>query len=212
MKKKLLLLLFMCLAINVKAECSYGDIARQKAFVSNITYTYDYKIIESVAYFDVYLYNVPSGIYIKNSSTGEVYNNFADGQISLKNLYINKLSLGFYSSTCNDGYLGVRYINFPQYNAYSTDNLCTGIEDYELCKKWKALNISYDKFVSRVLKYKETLIPEPIEKNITHKKSFGLSLIDFYVNYYYFILGGIIVILLPIIIVLKKKTNIDLKI
>lgn len=212
MKKKLLLLLFMCLAVNVKAECSYGDIARQKAFVSNITYTYDYKIIESVAYFDVYLYNVPSGIYIKNSSTGEVYNNFADGQISLKNLYINKLSLGFYSSTCNDEYLGVRYINFPQYNAYSTDNLCTGIEDYELCKKWNSSSSNYDNFLNSINIYKKSLEPSAVDDNIVYKKSLSEILINFYINNYYFIFGGTIIVLLPIIIILKKKANIDLKI
>ena len=212
MKKKLLLLLFMCLAVNVKAECSYGDIARQKAFVSNITYTYDYKIIESVAYFDVYLYNVPSGIYIKNSSTGEVYNNFDDGQISLKNLYINKLSLGFYSSTCNDEYLGVRYINFPQYNAYSTDNLCTGIEDYELCKKWNSSSSNYDNFLNSINIYKKSLEPSAVDDNIVYKKSLSEILINFYINNYYFIFGGTIIVLLPIIIILKKKANIDLKI
>ena len=212
MKKKLLLLLFMCLAINVKAECSYGDIARQKAFVSNITYTYDYKIIESVAYFDVYLYNVPSGIYIKNSSTGEIYNNFTDGQISLKKLYINKLSLGFYSSTCNDEYLGVRYINFPQYNAYSTDNLCTGIEDYELCKKWNSSSSNYDNFLNSINIYKKSLEPSAVDDNIVYKKSLNEILINFYINNYYFIFGGTIIVLLPIIIILKKKANIDLKI
>lgn len=213
MKKYIFIIVLMFIfSIDVKADCSYGDIAKYKSYVSNINATYDYRIVDSSAYFDVTISNIPNNVYMTDITTGITYNTFVNNEITISNYSLDKVTYKFYYSDCDNTYLGSKYVNFPSYNPYSTEPLCEGIEEYKLCKKWLDNNYSYEQFEREIEKYKKSLEPEKVEDNIVYEKSFMGKIIDFYINNYYYLLGAIVIIGGIIIIILKKKTNVDLKI
>ena len=62
----------------------------------------------------------------------------------------------------------------PEYNKYSEDPLCKGIEEFVLCQPTYDKEIDYDTFVSRVNTYKKTKTEEENE-TITPKDDNGNS-------------------------------------
>ena len=67
MKKIILFLLINFFPFYISAltygGCDYSDVARMKSIVTNINLSYDYKIIDNEAYFDVTLSNLTKDIY-----------------------------------------------------------------------------------------------------------------------------------------------------
>ena len=64
--KKILWLIFLFLLIptkNIHAKCMYSDIAEMKKISANINYSYEYKIVDDVALFDITLTNLTKDIY-----------------------------------------------------------------------------------------------------------------------------------------------------
>lgn len=212
MKKILMVLSFLMFIGSVKAECSYQDISKYKSFVGNINISYSYRIDNSTAYFDVTLSNIPNGVYFEDSTTGIKYDTFKNNEIIIKNYMGTNVSYRFYSSICDDEFLGSKYLSFPVYNIYSTDELCKGIENFSLCRKWADVRYSYSDFALKVHEYKESIKKPTVEDNTIYKKSFTERLIEFYINNYYYLLGSIIFVGVGLIIYLKKKNSIDLEI
>lgn len=66
-----------------------------------------------------------------------------------------KISIIGVSNECRDE-LKVINISLSNYNKYSEDKLCEGIEEFVLCQKTYDKEIDYDTFVSRVNTYKKT--------------------------------------------------------
>lgn len=213
MKKCIFVIIVMFIfSIEVKADCSYNDIAKYKSYISNVTTTYDYRIEGTRAYFDVTVSNIPNNVYMLDISTGNTYNDFVNNEITINNYSMDKITYKFYYNDCENTYLGSKYIIFPNYNPYSTEELCKGIEDYKMCQKWLDNNYSYEQFVEEIEKYKKSLEPKEIEDNIVYERSLIDKIVNFYINNYYYLLGTIVVIGLTFIIIIKRKTNVDLKI
>lgn len=224
MKKNILFILFIVLFMGFKFEvkslsyggCEYSQISRLKSIVSNINITHDYYIQNNQAYFNITLSNLVPEIYFIDSKNKVKYTyaNSQNGQITIYNQTDTQVSYKFYSNLnmCPGVKLSTKYYNLPIYNLYYNSDLCKGIENYNLCKKWTKNNYSYDEFKEVVDKYKQQKEKVTIEDEIkvTYEKTLLNYFIDFYVKYYYLLLIGIIVICFIIMYINRKKNKFDL--
>ena len=71
------------------------------------------------------------------------------------------------SESCKDVLKNIT-ISLPQYNNYSEDPLCAGLEEFYLCQPTYDKVVDYDTFVSRVKLYKEK--QEAKKKNVVQKE------------------------------------------
>ena len=88
------------------------------------------------------------------------------------------------------------------------DELCKGIEEFELCQKWRTAPITYDKFKELVLKYKKEKEPNIITddedtKDFQYYLGLVISFVLRYNVYYISALIGIFILIL----ILKQKDN-----
>ncbi len=194
--------------------CDYQTIANLKNVINNINISYDYHEEDNQVYFDVTINNIIPQIYFVDSNDGKTYyySDTNSGEITIKN-YTYASNYKFYSNIdeCKGLSIGTKYYTFPTYNRYYNDPLCEGINDFEMCKKWVKSNVSYDTFVSSVVKYKnsfnnQAVIDEPFE----YEESFSDYLAELYVNYYYYFFIGIIVICVTIILISRRKNRFKL--
>ncbi len=219
MKKIILFLLISMFTFSASAltygGCNYSDVSRMKSIVTNINLSYDYKIINNEAYFDVTLSNLTEDIYFYDTITQKnyYYSDTNNGEIIISNYKPTSGSYKFYSAknACYGISLGTKYYNFPVYNKYYSDPLCKDIPNYSLCQKWGYVNYSQDEFEKMISDYKDS---KPIESdnniNVEYKKTFIEKLIDVYINYYYYFLGFLILVCSIIIIVNNKKNQFKL--
>ena len=221
MKKKILFLIVLLLfqKNNVRAltygGCDYSSVSRMKSLVNNINISYDYRIIDNVAYFDVTLNNITPEMYFWDTLTNETYT-YADtqnGEITIHNYTGTSGNYKFYSamSDCYGTALGTKYYSFPNYNIYYTNALCSDIPNYSLCQKWVKINYSYDKFEKIIFAYKDSLnSQEPIEEQVEYKDNILNKIVEFYVSYYYYFLVAVILICGIIILIKRKKDKFKL--
>lgn len=229
--KKIIYILIFCLFFTipniVKANeylsCDQYDLIKLQKLASNITTTYDYQETFTpgqeygVVTFKVYINNVDSRIYLKNSTTNEIYSTL-NRQIVIGNVQPGtNIALTAIANDygCNGEELVTMYINIPSYNKFYTDGLCVKYPTNKLCKKWTLLNISYDEFRKRILKseYEDEIVIEEEIKNKTFKDYF-IDVIIFLDKYKYPIFGAMIVgsiIGIIIIKLSKRKEYFDLK-
>ena len=207
---------------NIKASaltyggCAYSDVARLKAFVSNINISYDYYIQNNKAYFNIKLTNIVPGIYFEDSQTGNKYSyeNTNNGEIVIYNYTNTNGNYKFYSSLneCYGVKLGNKYYTLPTYNIYYEDVLCKENPNHSLCQKWIKMNYSYDEFKGIIDKYNlekdDTTLEN--EKDVIYEKTYLNLLVDFYIDYYYIILLSIIAICVVIMIINTKKNKFDI--
>jgi len=219
MKKIILLLIIYLLSFPVSAlrygGCDYSTVSRMKSIVSNVNLSYDYKIMDNVAYFDVTLNNLTEDIYFYDTITEKkyYYSDTNNGEIIISGYKVSSGSYKFYSakSECLGVSLGTKYYNFPTYNKYYTDPLCEDIPNHSLCQKWGYVNYSQDRFEKIILEYKNsTPIEEEKDIKVEYKKTFLEKIIDVYINYYYLFLGVLILACSTVIIINNKKNQFKL--
>lgn len=219
--KKLVFLIFMffinvCSVFSLTYNgCSYSDISRLKSLISNINIYYDYHIIDNQAYFDITMVNIPNNIYVYDVNNNRYYYNYdiIDGKITIYDYNGSGGSYKFYSNLgeCYGTSLGTKYYNFPIYNIYHTNELCSDIPNFSACQKWIKKSYSYDEFRNLVYEYKNTVVLEEEEQEKTeYKKSLVDMFAMLYVNYYYYILIGIIIICGSIILINRRKNRFKL--
>lgn len=215
------MLLFVFIGINKVSAltyggCEYSEISRLKSYVTNVNLTYNYKIVNGVAYFDITLTNIIPEIYFVDdrNNTKYYYNNTNNGEVTLYGFNNTSGKFKFYANLpkCNGVSLGVKYFNLPTYNFYHTNEICKGIEEFKLCKKWANVTQSQSEVKKIIEEYKDSLNKQDNESNIEveYNRTFINDIIDFYVKYYYILLPGIILILVGAIYVYSKKTKFDL--
>ena len=211
MKKiiRFLILLLLIPITKISAlNCSYSEIADLKKLATNVNVTYDYVEKNNDAVFNIVLSNLNDKFYFIDSTNYKKYK-YTKDEIKISGYKSgDSIKYNFYSSQCNDEALYTLRINLPTYNKYYKDSLCKGIEDYSLCQKWSSHNLTYDKFVEKVSKYKESLNKEN-EKKDDEEINFTIIqiIIQFLLDYYlYFIL--FIVVLFIIKYIIRKKDNI----
>ena len=157
---RLKILFFLSLIFVVKMNvfgltyggCDYSDISRLKALVTNINVSYSYYMENNTPYFNVNLTNITSDMYFRDTLTNKTYsyNDTDNGEINIIGYNQTSGSYKFYSalSDCYGISLGTKYYQFPAYNIYYDDEICSGIKNYSLCQKWIDVNYSYYEFVN----------------------------------------------------------------
>jgi len=201
MKEKIILLLILAIIpIKINAECSTTELSRLKTLANNINLSYEYDEANP-SNFRVVINNIVPEIYVtdqynidyytyQNANNGEVITNNYIGATNIKfNIYSNNVN-------CQSELLTTKTITLPLYNSYYYDNVCIGLEDYELCQKWNSYTGTFEEFQTTVNKYKESLNKKQEDKQQTNSISRNNFILDFYLKYYY--------IILPIIIVLSS--------
>ena len=215
MKKVLFLILMFLVSFKASAltygGCDYSTVARLKSLVNNINISYDYRIVDNEAYFDVTINNITPEMYIRDIINNRVYyySDTVDGEIKMYGYKDTKVKYNFYSVNCNNISIGKKYYNFPTYNKYYGDPICEGIQDYKLCKKWANVNYTYDEMKEYINEYKSKSY-ENDNNNIDYEKSVIDKVVDFYVKYYFYILPSIIVVFGLIIVINRKKNRFNL--
>lgn len=219
MKKIILFLLISFSLFSASAltydNCNYSDVSRMKSIVTNINLSYDYKIINNEARFQITLNNLTEDIYFYDTTTGinYYYSDTNNGEIVIFDYKVISGSYKFYSakSECYGISLGAKYYKFPIYNKYYNSPLCADIPNYSLCQKWGYVNYSQDEFEDIIFEYKNS---KPIEEdnkiNVQPEKTFFEKVIYLYVNYYYYFLGVLILLCSVIIIINNRKNNFKL--
>lgn len=217
MRKKILffIILSFCFISNINAltygGCDYSVISRLKSLVTNINLSYDYHISNNEVTFDVTINNVTSDMYFYDTTTNKTYyySDTNNGELTIYGYNTSGGSYKFYSAKgeCYGISLGSKYYNFPTYNYYYNDPLCSDIPNYSLCQRWAQVNYSYSEFEDKILEYKESL--NKVEDNqelVEYQPTIIDTLVDLYVNYYYIFLIAIILIC-SIIIFVKSRNN-----
>ena len=54
---------------------------------------------------------------------------------------------------CRGQYISSLYVTLPSYNPYYKDELCKGLENYTLCRRWAKVDLTYDEFKKQMKDY-----------------------------------------------------------
>lgn len=215
---------FIVLPFKAEAiECSIEQINRFKKWANNVELKYSY-MEEGLEYL-----NEDEEIEVARNMFSITANNLIPGLILMDethfNIFAYDSSLPNSSSIAHEGYRGGEkysfafYINMPgpcheklimkktieipKYNFYSENDLCKGVEEFQLCQKWYQGNIpSLDYFVDAVNEYKKSLSDNDV---VTTNNTIWEQVTNFLIKYYNYILSVIIVLGTGGIIVLKIR-------
>ena len=206
--KKLLALLLILVPFNVKAYCDASAIVDLKEQASNLSISYDYRIVDNKAYFDVTITNITNEIYLEDDNGRVIrYEDTNNGEIILADYTAQKIKFQAYAvdEECYDLALVTKYVNFPVYNYRYSDPLCNGIEEYELCQKWNAPSVSDDEFKEKVELYRKKIENDKTESTYQTDKSFLTKISTLFISYYLVVIPVIICICLYLFYKNKKS-------
>lgn len=214
MRRKLILIVSLFFFItNVRAlsyaGCDFSDVARMKQIVSNINVSYNYRIVNDEAYFDVIINNLTNDIYVTDNYYKGEFHNFINGELVLYNVKANSIYLKFNSNRleCRGLLLGNKYEQFPIFNKYYDDEVCSGIKGLSYCNKWVNKEYTFEEVKSAVEKH-NSITPKTEEPTqVIYKKTLLDKVIAFYLKYYYIVLAAVIVFCVTIIIINKRKNQ-----
>ena len=221
MKKIWLFILMLVLPTTVFARaitgCDYTLISKLKKYASNINIIYDYKIENNDAIFNVTINNLVPDIYIYDENTGKAYtySSSNNGEIVIPNIKgVKKLKYKIMSSNseCVDQLLLTQYVTLPVYNKYSTDPLCDGLDNYNLCYTFIDMDLTYDEFKEKVEAYRNKKPEEKKEEKVkVYKESDWDKVIDFMMKYGLYIMAALAIIITILSIRRSQKNKFDFK-
>lgn len=212
--KLFIMLILLIILFPIKANalvCSNQDMVKLKSEAQNITTTYDYKEENNNVTFNITFSNLNTDLYLLETIEKKSYY-YIGNEMTLTGYKAGesyKFKVYATNSLCDTDALYTVYVTLPYYNNYYKDELCKGIEDYELCQKWIKNKITYDEFKNKITDYKKVIDKEDNnpDKNKTVKGIFDY-LIEFYIKYYYIVLPLIIII--SVVYVYKNNKKNDL--
>ena len=208
-----------CSIKNVKAllygGCEYSVVSNLKSLVSNVNISYTYEIRNNDAYFNVTLNKIPKDVYFIDTKTNAkyYYSDTADGEITIKeynNVTDGQYRFMIYNGICDGVKLGTKYYKFPKYNKIYNSEICKGIENYSLCKKWSKDNYSDDEKINKIKEYKSSEKEDVEKSEIKYEKDTISKIVEFYIKYYYLFLPIIIFICVIIMFISRKKNSFKL--
>ena len=210
--KRIFCLFFILLLVpivNVQAKCMYSDIAELKKIAANVNYSYEYRIENGKALFDITLTNLTPKIYFVDNTTEKSYKN-KTGEIMLKN-YNSGASITYYfypnDNDCANTVLYTIRITLPKYNEFYNSPICADAQEYSLCQRWSSHNLDYSTFVDKVSQYKSQKQEHQYnEKKEVDNDSLFHYIIIFLTDYYYLILL-ILVVTISLIAYIRNKRN-----
>lgn len=216
MKKVILIVaLLLFLPSKVNGYCSYEEKVRLNNIAKNIDITYDYYYEGNRVKFNMTITNMHKDVYIYDTHQMATYyynGNLENPKEVTYNDYYSGSTCSFliYGNTpnCKGELIMTQYKTLPAYNGYSADPLCVGIEEFELCQKWKTAPIDYEAFVEAVTEYRNKEVIEEekeikIEKNLDYYINLAIDLLAKY--YMYYVLAMVLVGLL--VLVLRQNDN-----
>lgn len=219
MKKVFLIIMFLLvIPIKVSAICPYEEKVRLNNIAKNLDLTYDYYYVDNKVRFTITITNLHPDIYIydKEHFLKLYYNTMYDNS---KEISINGFLSGesyifqIYGNTpnCMNELIMTQYKTVPAYNAYSTDPLCIGIEEFDLCQKWKSAPISYDEFVRLVTEYKDSKeVEEEKEKEEIKDFSYYIRLVLDHVSEYYIFYVAAMILMGILVYLLRQNDNFNI--
>ncbi len=168
MKKYKLLTLVISIFIllpKVYAECTQEEIDYFKEIEDEyqITYTFNEDTKDYTVTF--YESEPDSYYYYFDAAEEERLCDEADGKYVCKNVKPGSYEIEVYAATDTCEVSIKKETLDLNYNQFSKDELCDGIEEFVLCQPDYDQDISYEEFISRVETYKKTKEPEPNNNN-----------------------------------------------
>lgn len=214
-------LLIMPNQVSASSLCDYGLLADYRSLAKNINITYSYKLENGEPIFEVTISNLYDDMYIVDTLTKAVYDKSdftSENEIVIGGYRDNtKISYQIYTRVagCYGKMLTTRYVTFPNYNEFSTDEVCVGAEEFSLCQRWGTVGVDYDTFVAEVNAYKRQ---KNLQKNkiiFENEKTFWEKVFTFVGNYYAYLVSLVIILILLISALKKifvKKNQFDFKV
>lgn len=199
-KVLILLILFVLCPRKVSATCSNEEMTLWRQLAQNVTVSYDAVEKDGKVMFSITFANMNKDLEIYDLDNQKFYSSKKSEITITKNKDSHTYRFDLYSKDKYCGRISLYsvYADIPAYNPYHKDEVCKGIEDYALCKKWALIKYSYEDWKDKVISYKESLIPKEEEVK-EKKKHIGIieKIVDIYGDTYYIILpivilGGIV--------------------
>lgn len=165
MKKRWFILLGLFFIVTpVKAfSCSYEDLSYYKKLAANVNVSYDYEEIDGTVTFTTTVVNLQPDFYIIDETTGKQYD-YTGKEIKITGYHSGQsIPYKIYTTrnNCEQETLFTIRLTLPTYNPYYQDEVCAGLTDYNLCSRWSSHGLTYESFVTKVKKYRESLNTEP---------------------------------------------------
>lgn len=205
-------LLFVPIKINATSICNPGLLADYKSLAGNINIAYTYELKKGKPVFEVTISNLYKDMYVVDKLTKKTYDKSdfnANNELVIGGYRENaKIRYEIYTrvSGCYGKLLTIRYVTFPNYNEYSTDEVCVGAEEFSLCKRWGAVSVDYETFVKEVETYKNRRTSK--EKIVFEKEeTFMEKVFAFIGEYYIYLVASVVGLILVIALLIRVRRN-----
>ena len=209
---------------GVFALCDKRVLTDYRNLASNIKTTTSYQLINGKPKFSVTLYNLYEGMYIVDetdperpkkytassfdTSTELTLTGFTENQRLIFKVYIQ-------TNSCSNEPLTTKYVTLPNYNEFSEDPICKGLEGFTLCQRWASTSVTQEQFLERVKEYRSKktvkLTSHPEEQELSFKD----RLVRFVGQYYIYLVAGVIILILILAVlqsVFAKKNEFDFRV
>lgn len=198
-----MMFLFCILPINTKAIswCSNNEKASLKKLATNINVSYNYKINNNKATFDVTISNLLPNMYFIAEDGNKYYSNTTNnGEITFYNLVQgHSFRFDVYGNgVCDDELLYTFYATTPTYNRFYNLNVCENAKEYKLCQRWVKHELTQNEFINEVKNYINDR-----DKNINIEEENKINPFSYVLNFIQMYYIHIIVIIAVIIITIK---------
>ena len=216
MKRLLFILIVLFVGFkNYNALCSNSILSNIRKEANNINYSVDYYIENELVKYNITINNITPNIYFVDNykKISYHYSDTNNGEVTISNYNLTSISFSFYGTgECDGEKLITKHLSFPIYNMYYKNELCSGYESLNVCKKWVNYPIGYSKFIETLNEYKVASESEVIndETSVDIEKTIIDIILDFYVKYYYILLGLTVLVCCVVIIIYNKKNNFKL--
>lgn len=222
MKKKFFLILlvvgvFLISPLKVSAEeCTtlelefYSDLATKIEFTPSVE-----KLGTSSLRFEIIISNGNDFLQVENMVTSSVsdfyYYNPVD-IVSNDNTSYEYTVTTSSSTNCPGTVVGIRYINYPNYNFASNRDICEGQEEYDVCGTWYPYDLSDSEIETIINRYVEETEDNINIEDESDNNSFLEQFLNFITdNYIIMIIFTIILIILAVIMYYKKRKEAIIK-
>jgi len=164
--------------ILASAQCSYERQAELSRIASNVGFSYNYKIQDSIPNFTVNITNVTNDIYVVDDLNNVFVNSY-----EFNPLYTDQARIIYkiYSNddNCRGELIFTNYVNFPTFNRFYSSNECKENPDFKLCGLWTDTRYySTEDFNSELEKYKNIAIVDEKQND----RSLFDQILDFVTN------------------------------
>lgn len=211
----ILFLLFSCLNVYADDSCTKEELKRLKELATNVSFKYDYEIIDNYIYnnvsvkdasFSITGYNLHNDLKVVYDDTLDDPWRFTSKKPTLTGFFggVN-VKINIYANTanyCSGKLLTSKTVKLPDFNTFSLREECKEYPDFKYCSEFGNFNITDEEFMSLLEEYKN----EEEVKTIFGDEDSGFG------DYLIYIIIAVVLILISgvVIVIIKKKRSSDL--